>query len=261
MKNKSFFKFLSALFCVALLASCAPKETFVYYQDIDTLLLENASNTSFQTKLQPDDLLMIIVSAQDPEAALPFNLVNTMTSDPSNPAGGGQMKQQLYLIDNQGNIEFPVLGTIKLGGLTRKEAIDYLDQEIGQYINKPIINLRIVNFKVTVQGEVNKPGVHTITSERLTLMEAISLSGDMTIYGKRNNVLIIREIDGHKIPIRVDMTKSDFITSPYYYLNQNDIVYVEPNKTRINSSVVGPNLTVGISALSLLVTIIALSVK
>ncbi|MHC5202647.1 polysaccharide biosynthesis/export family protein [Myroides sp. LJL119] len=261
MKNKSLFKILSAIFCVALMASCAPKETFVYYQDIDTVLLENASNTNFQTRLQPDDLLMIVVSAQDPEAAIAFNLMNTMTANPSSPESAGQMKQQLYLIDNQGNIEFPVLGTIKLGGLTRKEAIEYLDQEISQYINKPIINLRIVNFKVTVQGEVNKPGVHTISSERLTLMEAISLSGDMTIYGKRDNVLIIREIDGHKIPIRVDMTKADFITSPYYYLNQNDIVYVEPNKTKINSSVVGPNLTVGISALSLLVTIIALSVK
>lgn len=261
MKNKSFFKLLTALFCIVLLSSCAQKESFVYYQDIDTVLLENASNTNFQTRLQPDDLLMIVVSAQDPESAIPFNLMNTMTASPNSPEGAGQMKQQLYLIDNQGNIEFPVLGSIKLGGLTRSQAIEYLNEEISQYINNPIINLRIVNFKVTVQGEVNRPGVHTITSERLTLMEAISLSGDMTIYGKRDNVLIIREIDGHKIPIRVDMTKSDFITSPYYYLNQNDIVYVEPNKTRINSSVVGPNLTVGISALSLLVTIIALSVK
>ncbi len=261
MKSKPLFNLLTALFCIAILSSCAKKEEFVYYQDIDTVLLENASNTNFQTKLQPDDLIMIVVSAQDPESAIPFNLMNTMSANPTNPEGAGQMKQQLYLIDNQGYIEFPVLGSIKIGGLTRSEAIEYLNEEISQYINNPIINLRIVNFKVTVQGEVNRPGVHTITSERLTLMEAISLSGDMTIYGKRDNVLIIREIDGHKIPIRVDMTKSDFITSPYYYLNQNDIVYVEPNKTRINSSVVGPNLTVGISALSLLVTIIALSVK
>ncbi|MTG98362.1 MULTISPECIES: polysaccharide biosynthesis/export family protein [Myroides] len=244
-----------------LLTSCASREKIVYYQDADSVLMNNLQDTKFQTRLQPDDLLMIIVSAEDVEAAAPFNLINSMTSNPLNPAGTGQMQQQLYLIDNNGYVQFPVLGNIKLGGMTRKDALNYLSKEIGQYINNPIINLRIMNFKVTVQGEVNKPGVHSINSERLTLSEAIALSGDMTVYGKRENVLIIREIDGHRVPIRVDMTKSDFMNSPFYYLNQNDIVYVEPNKTRVNSSVVGPNLSLGLSALSLLVTIIALSTK
>src|SRR5690606_3988547 len=120
---------------------------------------------------------------------------------------------------------------------------------------------RIMNFKVTVQGEVNRPGVHSINSERLTLSEALALSGDLTIYGRRSTVLIIREVNGQRLRIRVDMTKADFMTAPYYYLNQNDIVYVEPNETRVNSSSVGPNISVGLSALSLLVTIIALATK
>ncbi|WP_010252905.1 polysaccharide biosynthesis/export family protein [Myroides injenensis] len=261
MKNKFLFNFAIVITIITLFTSCASREKIVYYQDVDSVLLNNATNSQFKTRLRADDLLMIIVSAEDVEAAAPFNLVNSMTSNPLNPAVGGQMQQQLYLIDNEGYIQFPVLGKIKLGGLSRDEAIKYLTSEISQYINNPIINLRIMNFKVTVQGEVIKPGVYTVTSERLTLAEAIALSGDMTVYGKRDNVLIIREIEGKKVPIRVDMTKADFMTSPYYYLNQNDIVYVEPNKTRINSSVVGPNLSLGLSALSLLVTIIALSTK
>lgn len=261
MKRKPLINVLFALFTIVIFASCASKTDVIYYQNIDQVLASSQEENSYSTHLQPDDLLMIIVSAEDMEAALPFNLTNTMLTNPNNPAGTGSASQQLYLIDSQGNIEFPILGTIKLAGLTRSNAIAYLKAQISQYINSPIINLRIMNYKVTLQGEVNKPGVYNINSERITLPEAIALSGDMTIYGKRNNILIIREINGVKTPVNIDMTQADFIMSPYYYLQQNDIVYVQPNKTRINSTVVGPNITVGISALSLIVTIIALSTK
>ncbi len=245
-----------------LFMSCASKDKYVYYQNAEQVLLQDSlDNTKFETKLRPDDLLMIIVSAEDMKAAEPFNLMNTMTTNPDNQAGGRQLQQQLYLIDSNGNIDFPVLGTLKLGGLTKNDAVSMLKNKISAYISNPIINMRIMNFKVTVQGEVNRPGVHSINSERLTLSEALALSGDLTIYGRRSNVLIIREVNGKRLPIRVDMTKADFMTSPYYYLNQNDIVYVEPNKTRVNSSSVGPNISVGLSALSLLVTIIALATK
>ncbi len=260
MKIKPIFLLLTLL-SIIFLTSCASKKKIVYYQNVEEVLKGNATETNFETFLRPDDLLMIIVSAQDKEAAVPFNLTNTMTTNPNNAAGTGQMQQQLYLVDNMGNIQFPVLGTIKVGGLTKKQAIDYITTEVSKYIINPIVNMRIMNFKVTVQGEVNRPGVHTIASERLTLTEAISLSGDLSIYGKRENILVIREVDGKRVPFRVDMTKADFITSPFYYLNQNDIVYVEPNKTKVNSSIVGPNLSLGISAISLLVTIIALTVK
>ena len=242
-------------------SSCASRESVVYYQNVEDVLAKDNAVKQFETYLQPDDLLMIIVSAQDREAAEPFNLINTMVTSVNNPAGVGSAQQQLYLVDNKGNIEFPVLGTIKVSGLTKKEAIDYLTTEISKYIIRPIVNMRIMNYKITVQGEVNRPGIHTIVSERLTLSDAIALSGDLTVYGKRDNILVIREVEGKRIPYRVDMTKADFMTSPYYYLNQNDIVYVEPNKTKVNSSVVGPNLSLGISALSLLVTIIALATK
>lgn len=260
MKKTITHLYLLFVACI-MLSSCAPKSDYVYYQNVDEVLNNNEKLINFETKLQPDDLLMIIVSAEDVESAAPFNLINTMTTNPNNPAGSGQVQQQLYLIDSKGAIEFPKIGTLYLGGLTRTEAIYLIKNNVQKYLNNPIINLRIMNFKVTVQGEVVRPGVHTVNSERLTLPEAIALSGDMTIYGKRENILIIREDNGKRTYNRVDMTKSNFMNSPYYFLNQNDIVYVEPNKTRINSSAVGPNISIGISALSLLVTILALTIR
>jgi polysaccharide export outer membrane protein len=133
--------------------------------------------------------------------------------------------------------------------------------KLTYYIKEPRLNLRIVNFKVTVHGEVNKPGVFTISSERITLLEAIAQAGDLTIYGKRDNILVIREQNGTKTYARVDLTKADFFQSPYYYLTQNDVVYVEPNKTKINASAVGPNLTVIFTGISLLITIVALTIR
>lgn len=261
MKKRIAAYLLISFGALIALSSCASKTGYLYYQNIDKAVSENDGSIVFETKLQPDDLLMIIVSAEDIESAAPFNLVNTMTTNPLNPSGSSQMQQQLYLVDSNGTIEFPVIGTLKIGGLTRTQAIAMLKTRLSQYIVDPIINLRIVNFKVTVQGEVSRPGVHSVNSERLTLPEAIALSGDMTIYGKRDRVLIIRDNNGQPTYNWVDMTQADFINSPYYYLKQNDIVYVEPNKTRINSSSVGPNISIGISALSLLVTILALAIR
>jgi polysaccharide export outer membrane protein len=246
---------------MCLFFSCASKQNVVYYQNIDTL--KNSQNTnSYEVKIQPDDLLMIIVSAEDPEAASPFNLKTYSPSSNNRlDAARGQETVQSYLVDQNGEIDFPVLGKIKMGGLTRTNALQLLQTRIGVYVKNPIINLRITNFKISLQGEVNLPGTYSITSERVTLIEALSMAKDLTIYGKRNNILIIREVSGEKSFNRVDITKSDFINSPFYYLAQNDVVYVEPNKTRVNSSAVGPNTSVIISAVSILVSLSVLIFK
>jgi polysaccharide export outer membrane protein len=168
---------------------------------------------------------------------------------------------QLYLVDAQGNIEFPVLGRLKVAGMTRTEVMQMLYSKIATYIKNPIVNLRIANFKISVQGEVTAPGSYPVNSERITLVEALSMAGDLTIYGKRNNILIIRETNGVKTFNRVDITKPDFLNSPFYYLSQNDVVYVEPNKSRVNAAAVGPNTGVIISISSLLITLITLIVS
>ena len=251
---------LSLLLLVSLfIFSCASKDKIIYYENAEKDISNSVQKVN--TRIQPDDLLMIIVSALDPDLAIPFNLTSTSTVMRENQAGVGQQSQQLYLVDGNGNIEFPVIGQINVLNKTKQDIIDELQSKISVYINNPIINVRIMNFKVTVQGEVNRPGVHTITSERLTITEALSLSGDLTIYGNRNNILIIREENGERISERIDLTKTDFINSPFYYLKQNDIVYVEPNKTKVNASAVGPNSSIFISIASLMITIIALIVR
>lgn len=240
------------------ITSCASRKDVVYYNNIDDI---DSKVNIFNTTLQRDDLLMIIVSAQDRNAAQPFNLITNISVSPSNQAGSGQNQQQLYLVDSDGNIEFPVLGTIKVAGKTKNELVLELKNKISKYIINPIINVRIMNYQIAVQGEVNRPNVYRFDSEKITLPEAISQAGDLTIYGKRDNVLIIREQDGKRITHRVDLTSSDFVNSDFYYLKQNDIIYVEPNKVKVNSAAVGPNVSVAISIVSLLITVLALTIK
>jgi polysaccharide export outer membrane protein len=244
-----------------LFFSCASKKDIVYYQNIDGInSLQNT--TSYEIKIQPDDLLMIIVSAEDPEIAMPFNLASVTVSSTANlMSATGQQTIQPYLVDKNGSIEFPVLGKLQVGGLTRTEVLQLLKDKVGVYIKNPIINLRIINFKVSLQGEVNFPGTYSVASERITLIEALSMAKDLTIYGKRDNILIIREISGVKSYNRIDVTKADFINSPFYYLAQNDVVYVEPNKTKINAAAVGPNTSVIISAISILISLSVLLFK
>lgn len=258
MKNIIILRIL--LFAMPVLFfSCASREKLAYYQNIDALANSSQSST-FETVLQPDDVLMIVVMGENAEVVTPFNMPSAVIQS-TTEVENQQLRVSSYLIDSKGMIQFPVIGAIQLGGLTRAEAVAKMNKELSKYITKPSVNLRILNFKITVQGEVNQPGVHSISSERITLAEAISLSGDLSVYGKRDNILIIREKNGKKEIARVDITKADFINSPYYYLSQNDVVYVEPNRTKINSSVVGPNTSIIISAISLLITVIALTIR
>jgi len=246
---------------ILLLFSCASRKDSVYYQNIDTL--SGDKSNSYEIKIQPDDLLTIIVSADDPETAIPFNLSTISIPSAVNGAAmsaRGQESLQSYLVDASGTIDFPVLGKLKVGGLSRTEVMQLLEAKIAKYIKNPIINLRLMNFKVSVQGEVTMPGTYPISSDRVTLIEALSMAKDLTIYGKRDNILIIRELNGVKSYHRVDITKADFINSPFYYLSQNDVVYVEPNKTRINGAAVGANTGVIISITSLLITLVTLIV-
>lgn len=261
MKSSFFIKTTSLILLLFLFFSCGSRQNIVYYQNIDNMTSQQNEN-SYEVKIQPDDLLMIIVSAEDPEIAAPFNLMSiSIPSSNKSDAAVGQQTMQSYLVDHDGMIDFPVLGKLEVGGLTRSQVLKTLKEKIGVYIKSPIINLRIMNFKISLQGEVNFPGTYPVASERITLIESLSMAKDLTIYGKRNNILVIREINGVKTYNRIDITKSDFINSPFYYLAQNDVIYVEPNKTKVNSSVIGPNTSVIISAISILVSLSVLIFK
>jgi len=244
----SFIRVVLVFVGIFAIYSCGSRKEIVYFQNIDSTASYDGSK-NYEAKLQPDDLLSIIVSADSPEVTTPFNLPDFEGNDAANRGF------KTYLIDSEGFIDFPILRKQKLGGLTRTEAHAKLVAAISEYINNPTINLRIVNYKVSVLGEVARPNSYTISGERITVLEALSMAGDLTIYGKRENVLVIREIEGKKTFARLDLTKSDILNSPFYYLGQNDVVFVEQNKTRINSSKIGPDVGVILSAVSILITL------
>ena len=252
-KNLIFFC-LSLLF---FLSSCVPKKEVVYFQGISGG--GSGSSSNYEPLIKTDDVLFIHVSTLDPKAAEPFNI--GQGEGGAGGAAGMQLQRTTYLVNNAGFIQFPVLGDLKVTGLNRVQVIELLRSKISDYVKDPVINLRIMNYKISVLGEVNQPGTYTLTSERITLPEALALAGDMTLFGKRENVLILRENQGVKTSFRLDMTNPDIVNSPYYYLTQNDVVYIEPNQRKINSTAIGPNILAGISVLGFALTTIILLTK
>ena len=237
-----------------LTTSCVSKKKVLYFQDIEQII-DNPANTNYNIKIRGNDLLTINISALNPETVAPFNqpVVSRVTTN-GNVLGTQQL--QTYLVGVDGTIEFPIIGTIKLAGLTRTEATNHLKELLNKYIKNPIVNIRILNFKVSVLGEVRRPGTFNIGDERVTVLEALGLAGDMTIFGDRKNVKIIREIDGVKTYGELDFTSSSVISSPFYYLQQNDVIVVSPNRAQIQSSSFNRNTSVFISIAGIIISVI-----
>jgi polysaccharide export outer membrane protein len=213
--------------------SCTNTKKAVYFSD--------QRNGSFDAPaipklvIQNNDLLSISVSSLNPEASAVFNQPN---NPPANNNTSTTAAATGYLVDGEGNIQFPFLGAIKAAGLSKDELKDKLTKSLvdKKLLVDPIITIRFLNFKVTVLGEVAHPNVITVPSERISLLEAIGLAGDLTIYAQRDNVLVIRDEDGKKVTHRLNLNSTELFNSPYYYLKTNDVVYVEPNKNKVAST-------------------------
>lgn len=232
---------------LVLLSSCASRKEVVYFQntgDFETLVDKN----SFTPKFKIDDLVSIYVSTLDSEASAPFNLFR------GGSEGGIRPEQVDYLVDKDGEIDFPVIGKVKIAGLSGEEVRILLRDKLSDYLKDPIINIRLRNFSVSVLGEVNRPGTYPVDGERITILEALGLANDMTIKGRRENVMVIRDFDGTKVYTRIDLTKKEALSSPVYYLTQNDVVYVEPNNSAIKSSTLDSRMSIAVSIASLLIT-------
>ncbi len=246
MKNCYLVLFLA----VALFTSCVPKKEILYLQGSQG---SESGAANYEPLIQKDDILFINISSSQAEAVAPFNL-DSQSKEVSSTSSGYTNQKQSYMVDNMGNIEFPILGTIGVSGYSINELRDVLKTKLKDYVNDAVINIRIINFKVTVTGEVNQPGVVTTTSQRFTLFDALAMSGDLTLYGKRDNILIVRDFQGVKTYNRVDITKADFVNSPFYYLDQNDLIYVEPRKAKIDSTAIGTNIPFIVSIVGILLT-------
>ncbi len=246
---------------VVLLAACSAPKEVLYLQDI-SLIKEEAIDKSYEVIIHKDDLLAIIVNSKDPELALPFNMPLV-----SYQIGGQNVSQQRlvgYLVNQDGNIDFPILGEIHVEGLTRMQATELIKKRLieEELIKDPIVTVQFLNFKVSVIGEVGRPGTFDISGDRITLLEALSMAGDLTIYGRRDRVAVIREKDGKRSILYHDLRSSDIFQSPCYYLQQNDIVYVEPNNAKTGQSRINSNNSVGVwlSGVSVLASITSLLV-
>lgn len=235
---------LIAIVITMLLAACASSKKVAYFQDIDETQDLKAFH-NFEPTIKKDDKLNIIVSGPNDDVVTPYN-----------------SEKNTYLVDINGYINFPILGKIKAEGLTLRKLSDKLTAEIAKDVKNPIVNASFMNYKITVLGEVRAPGTYTMESERTTILQALGLAGDLTLGAKRSDVLLIREIDGNYKHIKIDLRKSEILSSPYFYLCQNDVIYVTPTSSRAmagsNQSTLIPIVT---SSLSLVVSLVALIIS
>ena len=232
-----------------MVASCASKKDVYYFQDIDRTAAEN----SFKfLNIQPGDILDIQIKALNPESVLVFQRQATL----------GLQQQQVqnraidgYLVGEDGSINLPIVGAIDTTNQSTQALAQIIQEALKPYINNPTVNIRLLNFRISVLGEVNNPGTFTVLEERLSLPQALGLAGDLTINGDRNHLLLIRNEAGKKTNQVIDLTKTDFLQSPFYFLKQNDIIYVRPNSARVKSSGLVGNAGTLVSILSLAVSL------
>ena len=250
-------------FCILLCTSCASTRRITYLQVEPGAVNDTVISSNFDVKIMPKDLLTISVSTSDPEASIPFNLIipSVQTNNTTNLLS--QPTLQNYLVSSRGEIVFPVLGILKIAGLTTQQASDMIVKRLKTYLKEtPIVTVRLVNYKISVIGEVNRPNVYTVDNEKVSILEAIAMAGDLTIYGKRDNVKIIREDEyAHRHIISLILNDANLIYSPYFYLIQNDIVYVEPNRAKRQSANIGSSTSLLVSATSILISLAGLIVN
>jgi len=260
MKKISLFVLLSVV--TVLLSSCGSVKNVAYLQNSATVDLSN-SDFLYDAHIMPKDILTITVNTVNPEAAAPFNLIVRHTLNSANSSigtTGGSL--QTYLVSNDGTIDFPVLGNLQVGGLTKAQCEKMIHDKIKPYLNaaeNPVVTVRMSNYKISVLGEVNRPGMFTVSNEKINILEALAQAGDLTIYGVRENVKLIREDANGKKEIRtLNLNDAGITTSPYYYLQQNDIIYVEPNKVKARNSSVGQSTSLWLTSTSILISLTAL---
>lgn len=261
MKKKLFF-FLVALVAMVSFSGCTLTKQMTYFQNMDSIDISNSPKVP-EVRIKQNDQLTIIVSCIDPTASAPFNM--TISAGSYSNSTSADNLRYTYLVDAKGEINFPVIGKLKVQGLTRPETEELITQKIKPYFAEsetPVVKVTISSFKVTVIGEVGEPHTITVPNERLTIIEALAQSGDMTVYGKRANILLIREnLQGEKMVARLNMNDARIFNSEYYYLQQNDVLYIEPHKAKGRSADVTANtFWTPISSLALSVATLILSI-
>ncbi|MBP5277194.1 MAG: polysaccharide biosynthesis/export family protein [Prevotella sp.] len=259
MKKLLFITF--SLLTVLILTGCGSAKNVAYFQNSDSINFEQ-SRYLYDARIMPKDQITISVNTTTPEVSLPFNLLlqNAYQQGRTLTTGIGTLMP--YLVDNEGYIKMPIIGKLKVGGLTKSEAEDLVTEKIRPYMaetENPVVTVTMASYSVSVLGEVARPGSFLVSREKITILEALAQAGDLTIYGVRDRVKLIREdATGKKSIVKLNLNDANIVNSPYYYLQQNDVVYVEPNNIKAQNSKVGQTTTLWFSATSILVSLTSL---
>lgn len=255
--------FILALLAATLLASCNSQKRIWYLQDATEFAPEQIAQQG-QIRIQPLDRLTIVVNSKDPELALPFNAATGYTALTASSVSSVSSSSALQVrtVDEKGILQMPVLGEIKVEGLTRGELAKILADKIiqGGYINDPTVNVQFVDMKISVLGEVTRPGSYALTHDKLTIFDALALAGDMTVFGQRTDVMVYREKEGERTITYLDLTSKDIFSSPAFYIEQNDVIYVKPNKYKAQSGEINQNRSFYISLASTAIAVATLIV-
>ena len=259
--NKQLASLTLLCLTLALLSSCGSTKNIPYFKNSDKVDLSQ-SEYLYDARIMPKDILTITVNTSNPEAAAPFNLTVPSTYNQQGAVNWTSQTLQTYLVDNQGFIDYPVLGRIDVGGLTKSACEKMIRDQIKPYLNEnenPVVTVRMSNYKISVLGEVASPGMFTVSNEKINILEALAQAGDLTIYGVRDRVKLIRENEkGRKEIHIINLNDANLINGPYYYLQQNDIVYVEPNKVKSQNSSVGSVTNLWLSGTGILISLASL---
>ena len=239
-----------------MLSACAGVKKVAYFKNIDEVSLA-ASKGLYDAHIMPKDLILVTVNTTDPQVSAPFN--NGTGGSKGGQAVGTTTTTDGYLVDNQGNINFPVVGKLHVAGLTKNQCEDMIKNKIAPYLaanENPVVTVRMASYRVTITGEVKSPGVIPVSTEKISIIEALAQAGDLTIYGKRDNIILIREkADGEKEYHRLNLNDANIINSPYYYLQQNDIIYVQPNTVQSQNSMIGNSTSLWFSLVGIVVSL------
>lgn len=259
-------KLLIIAFSALLMASCASQKRALYLQDLDTTAVAKIAD-SYQIRLKPHDRLTVVVNSRYPELAAPFNTASSMNSLTGTPIDGNHYTSstnslQVRTIDSEGMLEMPIIGKVACAGKTREEVAAEIARMIkeGGHLSDPTVNIQFTDMAVTIVGDVSKPGRYNITTDRLSLLDALAMAGDLTIFGQRKDVTVIREENGLRTSATLDLTSQEIFSSPYFYIQQNDVVYVKPNKYKTATGEYNQNRSFYISLVSTAVSVATLIV-
>lgn len=254
------FKYLSFIAFIGFLSSCASRNQLAYFKDLpaDQIeIIKQTIDTDYSLKIQPDDELLITVTSLEPSATAMFNLPMANIATRGTQQVTGNVAMMTYIVDKDGDIRFPLLGQLHVAGMTTKELTDMLVEKISPEVEEPMVRVELVNFSINILGDVHSPGKHLINRESITLLDALAMAGDLSEFGLRNNILLIRREGDKTIYHRFDLQDTKTLDTPYFYLKQNDVIYVEPDKVRADNAKYNNNNAFKLSVISTIVSTVS----